>query len=121
MRNRLAAAAFPLLLFNWAVALAQTAGGLLGASSKAKDLELPAEPSRLSFFSSPRMALYKPEGQGPFPAIVLHHQCSGLGNPRWQNVSMLNSAKEAVGRGYVALLIDSLGPRGVDTVCMGPA
>jgi dienelactone hydrolase len=35
-------------------------------------------------------------------------------------VSMLNWAKEAVERGYVALLIDSLGPRSVDTVCMGP-
>jgi dienelactone hydrolase len=65
------------------------------------------------------MALYKPEGQGPFPALVLHHQCGGLGNPRWQNVSMLTWAKEAVARGYVALLIDSLGPRNVDTVCMG--
>jgi dienelactone hydrolase len=66
------------------------------------------------------MALYKPEGPGPFPALVLHHQCGGLGNARWQNVSMLGWAKEAVARGYVALLVDSLGPRNVDMVCMGP-
>ncbi len=66
------------------------------------------------------MALYKPEGPGPFPALVLQHQCSGLGNSRWQNTSMLAWAKEAVARGYVALLIDSLGPRNVETVCMGP-
>lgn len=66
------------------------------------------------------MALFKPEGAGPFPALVLLHQCGGLGNPRWQNESMLDWAKEAVARGYVALLVDSLGPRGVDTVCYGP-
>ena len=33
---------------------------------------------------------------------------------------MLNWAKQAVSRGYVVLLLDSLGPRGVDTVCFGP-
>ncbi len=65
------------------------------------------------------MALYKPEGAGPFPALVLHHQCGGLGG-RAGNQSMLTWAKEAVAQGYVAMLIDSLGPRGVDTVCMGP-
>jgi len=112
---------FLLLGLNSAAVLAQmTAERLLGASSQAQDLEFPAEPSRLSSFSSPRMALYKPEGPGPFPALVLQHQCGGLGNPRWQNVSMLAWTKEAVARGYVALLIDSLGPRNVDTVCMGP-
>jgi dienelactone hydrolase len=112
---------FLLLVFNSAAVLAQTpAERLLAAASQARDLEFPAEPSRLSSFSSPRMALYKPEGQGPFPALVLQHQCGGLGNSRWQNVSMLNWAKEAVAHGYVALLIDSLGPRNVETVCTGP-
>jgi dienelactone hydrolase len=33
---------------------------------------------------------------------------------------MLGWANEAVARGYVALLVDSLGPRGVDSVCYGP-
>lgn len=93
---------------------------LAAAASQARDLEFPGEASGWSILSSPRMALYKPDGAGPFPALVLHHQCGGLGNPRWQNLSMLGWAKEAVARGYVALLIDSLGPRGVDTVCMGP-
>lgn len=68
------------------------------------------------------MSLFKPDGPGPFPALVLLHQCGGLRNPNgnWQNLSMLNWAKEAVGRGYVVLLLDSLGPRGVDTACFGP-
>jgi dienelactone hydrolase len=121
MRNTFAVGAFLVSLFSSSATLAQvTAEQLRRASSQAGDLDFPAEPSRLSSFSSPRMALYKPEGQGPFPALVLHHQCGGLGNPRWQNVSMLNWAKEALARGYVVLLIDSLGPRNVETVCMGP-
>jgi len=122
MRNKFAAAALLLSFFGASAALAQlTAEQLRGASSQAKDLEFRAEPSHLSSSSSPRMALYRPEGRGPFPALVLHHQCAGLGNPGWQqNVAMLTWAKEAVARGYVALLIDSLGPRNVETVCMGP-
>jgi dienelactone hydrolase len=68
----------------------------------------------------PHMALYKPEGAGPFPGVVLFHQCAGLGGPRRPNVAMLDWAKEAVSRAYAVLLIDSLSPRGVDTVCYGP-
>jgi len=48
------------------------------------------------------------------------HQCAGLYTGPWQNAAMLAWAKEAVGNGYVALLIDSLGPRGVAMVCYGP-
>jgi dienelactone hydrolase len=66
------------------------------------------------------MALYKPEGDGPFPALVLQHQCGGLKNRRWTNEALLDWARVAVARGWVVLQVDSLGPRGVDTVCMGP-
>jgi dienelactone hydrolase len=93
---------------------------LRSAATRARDLSFPERVSSFGLFSAPSMALYKPEGTGPFPAIVLQHQCGGLGSARWQNMSMLEWAKTAVKHGYVALLIDSLGPRGVDTVCMGP-
>ena len=66
------------------------------------------------------MAIFKPDGDGPFPGLVLFHQCAGLGAGRRPNHSMLQWAHESVARGYAALLIDSLGPRGVDTVCFGP-
>jgi dienelactone hydrolase len=89
------------------------------AQQQADDLKFPEKPSEFSFFSRPQMSLYKPEGAGPFPALVLVHQCGGLGSGRFQNESMLAWAKEAVTRGYAALLVDSLGPRGVDTVCYG--
>lgn len=84
------------------------------AMQMAPDLTFPTTAEAPSAVTKPRMALMKPEGNGPFPAIVFTHQCRGL------NPAMLAHAKEAVRRGYVALLTDSLGPRGVDTVCYGP-
>jgi dienelactone hydrolase len=108
------------LLFAASGAFAQAPSPLLSAASQAKDLEFPAAASDISAFTTPRMALYKPEGAGPFPALVLHHQCAGLGAGGKPNASMLDWAKEAIGRGYVVLVVDSLGPRGIKTVCMGP-
>lgn len=88
-------------------------------AAQSADLEFPTKISTFGFFSSPRFSLYKPEGPGPFPALVLQHQCGGLQRQNFSNASMLEWAKKAVARGYVALLMDSLGPRGVDTVCDG--
>lgn len=120
MGNRLAVWLFLVFLLKSAAIAAQTyEERLLIVANQAKDLEFPTEPSELSSSSVPGMALYKPEGMGPFPALVLQHGCSGLGNARWRNITMLNWAREAVRRGYVTLVIDSLGPRGVDSVCMG--
>lgn len=115
------------LVFSGLLALAVDAAAqypdaatLKAGAARAPDLVFPTEASTPSAFDSPRMLIYKPEGTGPFPALVLQHQCGGLGNARWQNNSMLQWAKDAVARGYVVLLLDSLGPRGADTVCFGP-
>lgn len=91
---------------------------LRAAAGRASDLTLPAIPEDVG--GAPRMALFKPAGEGPFPALVLFHQCGGLGQGRRPNVSMLDWARRAVEHGYVALLIDALEPRGVDSVCFGP-
>ena len=71
-------------------------------------------------FAPAGMALFRPEGTGPFPALLLFHQCGGLGGERWQNVSMMEWARKAVAHGYVALVIDALGPRNAASVCLGP-
>jgi len=120
---RLVTAVSILLVFWSSTAVAQIPDERLrNSASQAKDLVFPAEPSNLSFFSTPRMAIYKPEGAGPFPAVVLFHQCGGLASPsgKWQNLSILNWAKEAVKRGYVAFVVDGFSQRGVDSVCFGP-
>jgi dienelactone hydrolase len=94
---------------------------LVDVATQAKDLTFPTAPSVAAAVDGSRMALLKPDGPGPFPAIVLQHQCAGLqtldGRP---NRSMGTWAQAAVGQGYVVLLIDSLRQRGVDSVCDGP-
>ena len=95
------------------------AQGLIGAAMQAKDLTFPTAPTTLSGDGS-RMTLLKPEGSGPFPAMVLHHQCDGLRHRNGPNRSMATWAQTAVRQGFVVLLIDLLGPRDVDLVCLGP-
>ncbi|MBE7941626.1 MULTISPECIES: dienelactone hydrolase family protein [Ramlibacter] len=104
-------------------ARAQAPATLQQAAQAAPDLQYPRESSTFSLFTSPEMALYKPEGTGPFPALVLMHQCGGLRNPRsnWQNLAVLQWAREGVAHGYVVLVVDSLGPRNAATVCLGPS
>src|SRR5512137_2854507 len=64
--------------------------------------------------------LIKPDGAGPFPAIVIMHDCSGLG-PRSSGAPM-RWAQELVPQGYVVLVPDSFSPRGFsDGVCSVPA
>jgi dienelactone hydrolase len=114
-RFDIAAAICLALLGGIACASAQPANNpALAAASQAKDLTFPDKAEPASALTRPRMALLKPDGAGPFPAIVMFHQCSGL------NTSMADWAKLAVSRGYVVLLIDSLGPRNAKMVCMGP-
>lgn len=93
-------------------------------ATAAPDLVFPSEATALADANSPRMMLLKPEGSGPFPALVLGHQCAGLvfnrNNPKAANWSMLAWARESVGRGYVVLLIDFLDQRGGQSVCQMP-
>ncbi len=55
--------------------------------------------------------LYKPEGEGPFPAVIVLHGCGGV------DYHHVNWANQLVDWGYVALIVDSFGPRNVKKVC----
>lgn len=55
--------------------------------------------------------LYRPDGARPFPAMVLIHHCAGVQR------HVLDWAAWLKTQGYVALVIDSLGPRGSIEVC----
>jgi dienelactone hydrolase len=56
-------------------------------------------------------ALKLPEGNGPFPAVIVLHGCGGRG------ASQLYWARHLNDWGYAALIPDSMTPRGVRLVC----
>lgn len=62
--------------------------------------------------------LYKPDGAGPFPAVVMMHGCAGM-----LTKSGKLRAREAfwteflVGQGYVVLAPDGFNPRGFHSMC----
>ena len=53
------------------------------------------------------------EGPGPFPAVVLLHTCGGV------QPHLFDWARRLTQAGYVALILDSNGPRGVGQNCQG--
>lgn len=55
--------------------------------------------------------LSKPDGTGPFPAVVLMHGCFGIHPTHARWASLLNEL------GYVTLILDSFRPRSVFNVC----
>ena len=55
--------------------------------------------------------LARPQGAGPFSAVVLLHGCGGF------HSSMLSWADRLARFGYAALAVDSFGPRGMDDYC----
>jgi dienelactone hydrolase len=55
--------------------------------------------------------LATPEGEGPFPAVVLMHGCGGLGG------EVQSEAEWFRERGFVVLLPDSFARRGLSQVC----
>jgi dienelactone hydrolase len=61
-----------------------------------------------------------PEGDGPFPAIVLAHGCDGLRRPDGKTLSSTYIwwARRFAAEGYIALLVDSFQPRGRRQVCV---
>ncbi|HEV3494630.1 MAG TPA: dienelactone hydrolase family protein [Reyranella sp.] len=55
--------------------------------------------------------IYKPAGNGPFPAIILAHTCAGT------NAQTETWGKLLASWGYLVLAPDSFGPRGLKQVC----
>lgn len=75
------------------------------------DLTFPSEASELSLSSRLQMAIYKPAGEGPFPAVVILPSCGGL------RPEILDWAKKTVAHGYVAFVVDPVTSRG-QPVCV---
>src|SRR5947208_2102088 len=56
--------------------------------------------------------LAKPDGAGPYPAVIGLHGCAGMHDTTKQKL-----ADGLVARGYVVLLVDSYATRGIDDAC----
>jgi dienelactone hydrolase len=62
--------------------------------------------------------LYVPDTPGRHPAIILLHGCSGLRDARGEpTVKFKHWAETLVAQGFVALSVDSFGPRGEKEIC----
>ena len=90
------------------------ARSLLGALLVVLALSAPAEAGRFVQFPSGDATLIgylaRPAGKGPFPAVVLLHGSGGF------HSSMVSWADRLSRWGYVALAVDSFGPRGLEGV-----
>jgi dienelactone hydrolase len=62
--------------------------------------------------------IYRPEGNGPFPAVVAMHNCAGLINSSGTVATRYRDwAQELVKAGFIVLFPDSYGSRGLGNQC----
>lgn len=78
------------------------------------DLKFPDQPQPLA--SGRESMMFKPDGAGPFPALVIMPTC----NAHLYSKSTFDWAQRAVAHGYAALVVDPLAPRGRDGNCVRP-
>jgi len=107
---------------HWAMGLA-IAASLCGATraSAYEIISVKATRPAGAAHAALQAELFKPKGDGPFPAVVLMHGCGG-----WQSavLSGLHSHTQYfLDHGYAVLNLDSFGPRGTSggTVCESTA
>ena len=95
-----------------AVALGGLALGAAAAAAAPERVDIPADNLTL------HGTLFRPEGDGPFPAVVALHDCGGLmRRPATQSQLYSEWANVLVGKGFVVLFPDSFGSRGLGPQC----
>jgi dienelactone hydrolase len=98
----------------WGSALVSSCLLFGGCTSPAPDVARESAPASIP------IKVMKPEGAGPFPAVVILHDCSGLG-PR-SSGGPGRWARELLRQEYVILIPDSFSTRGhADGVCRNPS
>ncbi len=73
-------------------------------------LTLPDRGDESGNMHSGAMAIHKPPGNGPFPAVVLMHTCAGIDGDQ-----MIYWTRQGLARGYVVFVLDSFSPRGLSS------
>lgn len=82
------------------------------AASAPEPVEIPAGDSKL------KGVLFRPEGSGPFPAVVALHGCAGLQNASGAVSSIYRDwGQKLVAQGFAVLWPDSYGSRGTGNQC----
>lgn len=95
-----------------AVVLVLSAGAAARGANAPKSIEIMQGPTRL------HAMLFRPDGQGPFAAVVALHGCAGLRGrtgaiqPRYRDWGQRLAAA-----GFAVLFPDSYGSRGVGSLC----
>lgn len=84
---------------------AQTPYDFSKARLAQRPLSFPDKPIESSAPSEPDMGIYKPAGPGPFPALILSHNCAGIMDHIGDWTNLLVTA------GYVAFVVDSFTQR----------
>jgi dienelactone hydrolase len=112
LAQNLAGVTFKTLRLAFCAALA-IAIGWTGASAAPEHVDISAGGVTL------HASLYRPDGAGPFPAVVALHDCSGLVHHRLvtETRHYVEWARLLVGSGFVVLFPDSFGSRGVGSQC----
>jgi dienelactone hydrolase len=83
-----------------------------GASAAPDRVDIPAGDVTL------HATLYRPEGPGPFPAVVALHDCGGVLHRPVATAQLYDQwADLLVSHGFVVLFPDSFGSRGLGTQC----
>ena len=87
--------------------------GMLAATAMAETIRFPGpEDGGKNVELSGEMM--RPKGAGPFPAIVMLHPCRGI------LPDIKDWARTFADWGYLAFIVDSMGPRGVENLCDEP-
>jgi dienelactone hydrolase len=75
---------------------------------EAPALVLPSQPEATGNMRSGAMAIHKPSGNGPFPAVILMHTCGGIDGDQ-----MIYWIRQSLQRNFVAFVLDSYSARGM--------
>lgn len=94
-----------------AVFLGAALGPLPGTAAQA------AAPEQVDIDGKLKGTLYRPEGNGPFPAIVALHGCEGLTDKGAIARRYADWGERLVARGFVVLFPDSFAARGIGAQC----
>lgn len=91
---------------------------LIAQAARGADMQIVQFPTLHADRITLSAALLRPDGDGPFPAVLLLHGCGGLYTAKGRMGSRERGWMETLrDDGYAVLAVDSFNPRGFRTIC----